>query len=139
MTNLTRFTNGKVSNKAINVIANTAGMAATAFAVVAATAVFTPSAEAQVQNCWILERTGESTKPFSCDVNKRRLSDDTVVLDIRHFQGQGAYFTVRLWQNDGKPSGADIWLEGKQYQAEYYTDKDGDTRLDLGEYGEFVF
>ena len=36
-------------------------------------------------------------------------------------------------------TGADVWINGKQYQVNYYTDKQGDTRLDLGEHGEFIF
>ena len=51
MSKLTRITNGKVSNKAINVIANTAGMIATAIAVSTAVAVFAPSANAYSVEC----------------------------------------------------------------------------------------
>ena len=46
MTKLTRYANGKVSNKALNLLANTAGMVATAIAITTSVAVFTPSAEA---------------------------------------------------------------------------------------------
>ena len=101
--------------------------------------LITPSAEAKVTNCWMLPRTGESAQPFNCDINKRTLTDNTIVYDIRHFEGKGAYFTVRLWENKGVPTGADVWIEGEQYKADYYTDKDGDTRLDLGKVGQFIF
>ena len=101
--------------------------------------LITPAAEAKVTNCWMLPRTGESAQPFNCDINKRTLADNTVVYDIRHFEGEGAYFTVRLWENKGRPNGADVWFEGEQYKANYYTDKDGDTRLDLGKVGQFIF
>ena len=140
MTKLTQVINGKAANKAINLLVNTAGMITTGLAVATAAAVFTPSAEAKVQNCWSLPRDGQTHQPFNCDVNQRRLADNTVVHDIRHFQGEGAYFTVRLWENSkGRPTGADVWISGKQYQVNYYTDKQGDTRLDLGEHGEFIF
>lgn len=46
MSKLTCFTNGKVSNKALNLLANTAGMVATAIAITTTAAVFTPSAKA---------------------------------------------------------------------------------------------
>ena len=46
MTKLTRFANGKVSNKALNLLANTAGMVATAIAITTSVAVFTPAANA---------------------------------------------------------------------------------------------
>ena len=140
MTNLIALINGKAQNKAINLLANTAGMIATGLAVATAAAVFTPAAEAKVQNCWTLPRDGQTHQPFNCDVNQRRLADDTVVHDIRHFEGKGAYFTVRLWKNNnGRPAGADLWINGEQYQVEHYTDKHGDTRLVFDEYGKFIF
>ena len=46
MTKLTRVINGKTSNKAVNLIANTAGMIATAIAITTSVAVFTPAANA---------------------------------------------------------------------------------------------
>jgi len=46
MSKLTRLSIGKVSNKAINLLANTAGMVATAMAITTSVAVFTQSAEA---------------------------------------------------------------------------------------------
>lgn len=46
MSKLTRLSIGKVSNKAINLLANTAGMVATAIAITTSVAVFTQSAEA---------------------------------------------------------------------------------------------
>lgn len=46
MSKLTRFTNGKVSNGALNAIANTAGMIATALTLTTAVAIAAPAARA---------------------------------------------------------------------------------------------
>ena len=46
MTKLTRFANGLISNKPLNLLANAAGMAASALALTTTFAILTPNAEA---------------------------------------------------------------------------------------------
>ena len=115
-------------------------VAATAIGLTGLATANAPAAKAVIQKCWILKRDGQTHKPFDCDVNRRVLADNTIVYDVRHFQGKGAFFTVRLWEDENdREAGADLWINGKRVEVPYYTDKDRDTRLDLGEVEQFVF
>ena len=80
MTKLTQVINGKAANKAINLLVNTAGMITTGLAVATAAAVFTPSAEAKVQNCWSPAGTPTSIGNTRTNAPGRRTSERTGII-----------------------------------------------------------
>ena len=99
-----------------------------------------PEAEAAASNCWIVPASGRTVSPFRCDVSTRTNANGHTVVDIRHFQGSGAHFSVILWTDEyGNPNGTEVFVDGDRFTATWYRDSDGDHRIDMGSYGEFVF
>lgn len=99
-----------------------------------------PEAKAAAQNCWIVPASGASVSPFRCDVTVRTNANGHKVIDIRHFQGSGASFSVILWTDEYRnPTYAEVFVDGERYETSWWRDSDGDARLDMGSYGTFVF
>ena len=92
------------------------------------------AALAKAQNCWIQE--GQPSAPaFRCDVSARTNANGHIVWDISHNENNGAYFSVLLWDDNT----AEIFINGTRSDITWYTDSDGDTRLELGNNQEFIF
>ena len=98
-----------------------------------------PAAEAAAQSCWIVPTSGASVSPFRCDVSRRTNANGHIVHDIRHFQGNGAHFSVVLWTQGGNPDGAEVFIEGERFTTSWYRDGEGDVRVSIGRHGTFVF
>ena len=98
-----------------------------------------PEAKAAAQSCWIVPASGASVAPFRCDVSRRTNANGPIVNDIRHFQGDGAHFSVILWTSGGNPNGAEVFIEGERFTTTWYRDGDGDARVRIGRQGVFVF
>ncbi len=98
-----------------------------------------PPAEAAMQSCWMLYSSQRSTSPFPCDVSVRTNANGHRVVDIKHWQGNGADFSVVLWTDRaGTPSYAEIIYSGEVVSVPYYVDREGDVRLSVGDV-EFIF
>lgn len=95
----------------------------------------TTPAEARVSACWVMKTEQQRTSPFRCDVSKRITSDGTIVFDIRHFQGNGAFFSVVMYTDNT----ALLYINGEKITTTVQTDRQGDHWLDLGSYGSFIF
>ena len=99
-----------------------------------------PEAKAAASNCWIVPTNGRQVPSFRCDVSTRTNANGHTVVDIRHFQGDGAHFSVILWTDSNRnPNGAEVFIQGERFTATWYRDSDGDHRINMGSYGEFVF
>ncbi len=97
-------------------------------------------ADAASQSCWIVPRGGRSVPSFRCDVSLRTNANGHKVVDITHFQGNGARFSVVLWTDDyNRPTTAEVFVNGERFRTAWYRDSDGDVRLDMGNHGTFVF
>ncbi len=94
-----------------------------------------PVAQAAAANCWHIPVGARSVEPFRCDVSARTNANGHLVYDIRHFQGNGAHFSVIIW-DDGM---AEVFIDGERYDTTWYYDRHADVRLDIGDEGEFVF
>ena len=93
------------------------------------------AAFAQTQNCWMYE-SGPLTSPaFRCNVTERTNVNGHTLWDISHNEYNGANFSVLLWDDNT----AEIFINGTRSDVTWYTDSDGDTRLELGNSQEFIF
>ena len=91
------------------------------------------SALAKAQNCWIQE--GQASAPaFRCDVSARTNANGHIVWDISHNENNGANFSVLLWDDNT----AELFFNGERLDTTWYTDSDGDTRVDVGRI-QFIF
>jgi len=92
------------------------------------------AAMAKAQNCWIYE--GQRSVPsFRCDVSRRTNANGHTVFDIRHNERSGAHFSVILWDDNT----AEVFINGDRGEITWFTDKDGDTRLEIGGGDHFIF
>ena len=91
------------------------------------------AALAKSQNCWMYE--GQGTAPaFRCDVSARTNANGHMVWDISHNQNNGANFSVILWDD----MTAELFFAGERVTTTWFTDSDGDTRIDIGR-NQFIF
>ena len=92
------------------------------------------AALAKAQNCWMVE--GRSTAPaFRCDVSARTNANGHIVWDISHNENNGADFSVVLWDDNT----AELFVNGDRLDTTWYTDSDGDTRVDVTGDMQFIF
>ena len=91
------------------------------------------AALAKAQNCWMYE--GRGTAPaFRCDVSRRTNANGHTVWDISHNENNGAYFSVVLWDDNS----AELFVDGERLDTTWFTDSEGDTRIELGR-KQFIF
>ena len=92
-------------------------------------------AQARPTNCWILGNApNANSKPFRCNVHRRVNANGHTVFDVKHYQGNGASFTVVFWTDDI----AEVIIPGESpMKMRFYADRDGDQRL-VGPDWEFV-
>ena len=92
------------------------------------------AALAKAQNCWIQE--GQPSAPaFRCDVSARTNANGHIVWDISHNENNGANFSVLLWDDNT----AELFVNGERLDTTWYTDADGDTRVDVTGDMQFIF
>jgi hypothetical protein len=91
------------------------------------------AALAKSQDCWIQE--GQANAPaFRCDVSARTNANGHLVWDISHNENNGANFSVLLWDDNT----AEVFFGGERLTTTWFTDTDGDTRVEVGR-SQFIF
>ena len=92
------------------------------------------AALAKAQNCWIQE--GQRSAPaFRCDVSSRTNANGHIVWDITHNENNGANFSVVLWDDNT----AELFFGSERLETTWFTDSDGDTRVDVTRDMQFIF
>ena len=81
---------------------------------------------AKAETCWWEQDTGKMMQS-RCNVSMRTNSNGHNVVDIT--SADGFTTSLILWTNNGKPNGAEVFLAGKRFTANWWKDNQGDYRV----------